>query len=167
MIRRAEHPRPGFTLIDLLMTLTVILALGAIVLPRLHDDSFLRVRAAAGMLRSDLELAQVMTIANPADPVAVRLEGINGYSLLYPSSGASLRRPGGEAYTVTFGQGRALGAGGVTLSAQGITDLTVVFNELGGLANSPEEPVITLQHDTRWIRLTFSPLTGSITESSG
>ncbi len=69
---RTRQGRRAFTLIEMLVTLTIIMVAAAIVIPRLRDDSQFRLIAASQLMASDIELAQIMTITNPQDPTLVR-----------------------------------------------------------------------------------------------
>ncbi len=167
MTRAGARECRGFTVIDLMVALIIIVVLTVLVAPRLNDESALRVRAAAAMLRSDLELAQVMTIANPQHPVAVRFDENDGYTLLDLASGDPIPRADGQGYVVVFGQGRAAAAARVTWSGQDMPEGHLAFNEFGGLADPDLDPVITLACGPHWVRFTFNATTGTIEESSG
>jgi prepilin-type N-terminal cleavage/methylation domain-containing protein len=168
-------PRPSaFTLVELMMTIVIIAVLAALVVPQLEDTDGVRLVAAARLLGSDLELAQVMTIASPAKPVVVVFEPSNGkYWLAYAADPADpIKRPGTEAdYVVTFGEGQASGADGVTLHVTGLIGNTVGFNAQGGVdmtfANSAPAFRLIRLPDNRWIQLSISPVTGTITETTG
>jgi prepilin-type N-terminal cleavage/methylation domain-containing protein len=169
MKRLRTRSRRGFTLIDLMVTITVIVVVAALVVPRFQDDTRLRLIGASRMLASDIELAQLMTIANPEDPTVVRFQsGAGEYWLAsaatpdVPIDRAGV--PGG--YRVVFGQGTAAQADGVTLAPAGIVDDTLVFNAQGGIADLTSEPTVTLQRGSRWIKLHVAPTTGVITETS-
>ena len=82
----------GFTLIEVLVTLTIIAVVAAMVLPAFNNSERGRLIAATRILRADLELAAVMTITDPANPVVVRFDPIAGqYWLAY----AARRTAGG------------------------------------------------------------------------
>ena len=168
MKRHGTRSRRGFTLIDLLVTLTVIVVVAALVVPGLQDDSRLRLIGASRMLASDIELAQMMTIANPQDPTVVRIQ--NGTSEYWLASASTPDDPIDRAgvpngYRVIFGQGDAAHAGGVTLLAADLENDTLTFNAQGGIEDLTAEPAVTLMLDSRWIKLHIAPTTGVITES--
>src|SRR5688572_2454757 len=105
--------RAAFTLIEVLVALTLVAALAAIVAPMFSDDSRLRVMAASSIISSDIELAQVMTISHPDNPVVVCFDpGNASYWLAYaadPDTPLS-REDTGEPYQVTLGLDRARSA---------------------------------------------------------
>ena len=159
----------SFTLIDLLVTMTVLVVLAGVILPRIQDDVRLRLIGASRMLASDIELAQLMTIANPQEPTVVRLvTGTGEYWLAAASTPETpIDRSGVPgAYRVIFGQGNARHAGGVTLATVDIANDTLIFNAQGGIADLTTEPAVIVMVGTRWIKLEISPTTGIITESS-
>jgi len=169
MERQRTRSRRGFTLIDLMVTITVIVVMAALVVPRLKDDARLRLIGASRMLASDIELAQLMTIANPEDPTVLRIQAGTGEYWLAPASTPDdpIDRsgvPGG--YRVIFGQGDAMHAGGVTLAPADIENDTLTFNAQGGVADLTAEPAVTLSLGAHWIKLHIAPTTGVITESS-
>ncbi len=165
--RRSSVISRAFTLIDMMMTLTIIATAAVIVVPMMSDDGQLRVTAAANVLRSDIELAQVMTIAHPARPVIVRFAPrSNSYWLAYEDTpDTPLVRENGETYHVTFGVGRARTAKDVSMSLQSMPDNRLTFNAHGGLTNLNAQPEIHLQHNSTALKLTISPSTGSIAEA--
>jgi len=169
MERQRTRSTRGFTLIDLMVTLTVIVVMAALVVPRLQDDARLRLIGASRMLASDIELAQMMTIANPQDATVVRFQNGTGEYWLASASAPDdpIDRAGiPNGYRVIFGQGDAALAGGVTLLAADIENGTLTFNAQGGIEDLTAEPAVTLLLDSRWIRLHIAPVTGVITESS-
>ncbi|MEE8130114.1 MAG: hypothetical protein V3T48_07500, partial [Vicinamibacterales bacterium] len=48
-----------------------------------------------------------------------------------------------------------------------VTGATLTFNEQGGKLDPTVEPQIKLMHGSRWITLTVSTMTGSISETAG
>ncbi len=163
--------RWAFTLVDLLVTLTVLSVIAVVVVPLLADDTQSRLDAAARIMRSDLELAQVMTISDPARPVKVGFETPGcrtpstppTYELLY-ADGAPIQSP---CYAVYFGEGRAAAARGVTLSLVNVAGGQITFNGLGGLEGSAPAPAFRLELHGRFIVLSISPATGIVTETAG
>jgi Tfp pilus assembly protein FimT len=169
MERQGTRSRRSFTLIDLMVTLTVIVVMAALVVPRFQDDARLRLIGASRMLASDIELAQMMTIANPQDATVVRVQNSTGEYWLASASTPDdpIDRAGiPNGYRVIFGQGDAALAGGVTLLASDLENNTLTFNAQGGIEDLTAEPAVTLMLDSRWITLHIAPTTGVITESS-
>ena len=106
--RHQDHPG-GFTLIDLMVTLTIIAVMAAVLIPRMDDGGRLSLMAGARLLASDIEMAQIMTISNPTDPIVVKFEPTLGTYWLAPASDPDnpILRPGAtQLYKVVFGQGR-------------------------------------------------------------
>jgi len=162
--------RPAFTLLEVLVVITIIAAVAALVLPTFNDDSRLRLMAAAAVMTSDIELAQVMTISQPDDPVIVRFEPArNRYHLAWADTPGTpmTRQATDETYRVTMGIGRAATAEGVTFTTADVTDDILAFNPQGGMLDFASSPRITLSLDGRTITLDISPSTGSITETAG
>ena len=165
---RSNTARRGFTLIELLMTMTIIIVAGALVMPKLSDDKQLRLVAAASILTSDIELAQVMTISHPGDPVVVQFDPDHEqYWLAYADDiDTPIPRPdNGRPYLIVFGQDRARSAAGVSLSLTEVTGNTLAFDAQGGVADISAQPVIRLGLATRFIDLRIAPTTGTITQS--
>ena len=163
--------RRGFTLLELLLTISVIAVIALVVLPSSAADDTLRLKAAGDILASDLELAQTMTVSYPDDPVVVRFNDAgDGYWLAYaddPETPMS-RTDNGEAYSVTFGIGRTASAAGVTLIVGDMTDRTIAFNEQGGLENFSQTPKVELRASSGGTNLlTVSPATGTATQTLG
>ena len=158
----------GFTLIELLVTVTIVAVVAAMVLPAFNNSPRGRLIAATRILRADLELAAVLTITDPANPVVVRFDPAAGrYWLAYAATPETrMRHPSsGDAYEVTFGFGRATAADGVTMTLEGIAGQTIEFRPEGGIRDSGTPPTITLNHSGRWAKITIAPTTGTISES--
>lgn len=159
---------PAFTLVEMLIALTVMATIAAVVAPMLGDDSRLRVMAASSIIASDIELAQVMTIAHPDQPVVVRFDAnTNSYWLAYSATPNTPlpREDNGESYIVTLGEGRARGATGVTFALEQATNDTISFAAHGGLTDFTQTPLVKVSKGMRGIQLAVAPNTGSITES--
>ena len=160
--------RFGFTLLEMLVTLTVVAAIAAAVAPMLSDDSRVRVMAASSIIASDIELAQVMTIAHPNSPVVVRFDPAHAkYWLAYAATPDTpiARDDTGEPYVVTLGEGRARSAAGVALAVEQMASDRMTFASHGGLINFTTTPLIKVTTGSRGIQLAVSPTTGSVHES--
>lgn len=169
---RRDHDRRtgGFTLIDLLMTLTIIAVMATVLFPRLNDSGRLKLIAGSRLLASDIEMAQIMTISNPAEPIVVRFEPTLGTYWLAPASDPDnpILRPGAaQIYRVVFGEGRGRTAKDVTFALTEVTDDTLKFNEQGGMLDPTKEPKIKLMEGSRWLTLKVSTMTGAISETAG
>jgi prepilin-type N-terminal cleavage/methylation domain-containing protein len=167
MGRQPTRSRRGFTLVDLMVTITVIVVVAALVVPNLQDDARLRLIAASRILASDIEMAQMMTIVNPEAPTVVRFQNGTGEYWLASAFAPDvpIERdgvPGG--YRVIFGEGAAAHAAGVTLVPADIENNTLTFNAQGGIEDLTAEPAVTLMLDSRSITLYIAPNTGVITE---
>lgn len=165
---KSRDVRQAFTLLELLVTLTIIAAFTAVVAPMFSDDSRMRVMAASSIIASDIELAQVMSIARPDQPVVVRFAPAQSrYWLAYASTPNTplLREDNGLPYEVVMGSGRARSAAGVTLNIQQATDNGFAFAAHGGLADFSQTPVIKVMAGTRGIMLSVAPTTGSVRET--
>lgn len=155
-----------------MVTVAIIAVMATVLLPRLQDQGRLRLIAGSRLLSSDIEMAQIMTISNPARPIVVKFEPTLGIYWLASAAdpGTPILRPGaGQLYRVKFGEGRGRTARGVTIDLTGVPpdDNILSFNERGGMTDPTVHPQIRLMHGSRWITLSISTTTGSITETYG
>lgn len=162
--------RRAFTLMEMMVTITIIGVVAVSAAPLFRNEEFLRMMAASSLVISDIELAQVMTMSYPEQPVVVRFEPDRGQYWLaygYDPETAILRPDTGDPYIVTLGQGRAAGAGGVELLLDQISGNMLEFNAQGGLAQFTARPAIQLSSGPSAVTLLIGPTTGSITEVAG
>lgn len=169
--RYPTHIAPrGFTLFELLVTLTLIAIVAGLVIPMIGDNDRLRLMAAASVMTSDIELAQVMTIADPDQPVIVRFDPDNNRYWLALADTPDTpipREDTGADYLVVLGQGRAGSATGVTFTVSGMTADTLVFGAQGGLTDFTATPAITLASGDDTIELSITASTGTIVQTDG
>ena len=150
-----------------MITVGILVTVAAFIVPQMASADRARLMSASAMLRSDLELAQTMSISSPSNPIAVRFEPAqNRYWLAYAATpGMPMDRPGTmDPYLVEFGVGEASSAANVALTISGPADNTVTFNSLGGLSALAGSPAVRLSFGSQAIELTISHLTGSISE---
>jgi prepilin-type N-terminal cleavage/methylation domain-containing protein len=162
--------RRAFTLLEVLVTITIIAVIAVMVAPSFSDDTRLRLMAASAIVGSDIEFAQIMTISEPDDPIVVRFDtDQDRYWLAYASDPETpMTRPDtGDTYLVAMGNGRAAAAAGVTISTTDIPDDILAFNAQGGVEDFTTHPTVRLALNGRWIDVSIAPSTGTITETDG
>jgi prepilin-type N-terminal cleavage/methylation domain-containing protein len=160
----------AFTLVEVMITVTIIALMAALVVPLMGDDNRVRLIAATSVLRSDIELAQVMTMAYPQDPVVVRFDADKQtYWLAFQSDTETpiSRVDNGEPYVVQFGAGRAMTADGVQIELSQVLNDTLTFNAQGGIVDFTDSPMIELSRGGSALTLAVAPTTGTITELEG
>jgi prepilin-type N-terminal cleavage/methylation domain-containing protein len=163
-------PRAAFTLVELMITVTVIAVVASVVVPLLKDDNQVRLVAAASLLSSDIELAQVMTLSYPKDPVIIRFDASNHqYWLAFQSDPETpmSRSDTGRPYLVRFGEDRAATAQGVEFKLSEVKDDALVFDAQGALADFTAAPKIELNRGDAAITLLISASTGTIRQADG
>lgn len=162
--------RRAFTLMELMITVTIIAVVASVVVPMLNDDNHVRLVAAAGVLSSDIELAQVMTLSYPKDPVIVRFDTANKrYWLAFASDPETpiTRNDTGEPYLIVLGEGRAATAQGVEFKISDIKDDALVFDAQGSLVDFNATPKIELDRGDVAITMLISASTGTIRQADG
>ena len=155
----------GFTLLELMVTVTIIAVVAVVVVPQLRNNDRLRVMAAAQIITSDIEAAQVLTISYPDDPIVVRFDTANDQYWLADSDTPNTpiaHQPSGADYLVEMGFGRAVSAQGVTMTITNAANDTIEFESSGGLADFTTAPVIRLQLGDAVLELIISPTTGTV-----
>ncbi len=167
---RILFPRMGFTFIEVMMTIAIMAMVFTIAMPIMQNDDHFRVVAAARIVSSDLELAQVMTLSDPGAPVIVVFSTtLPKYHLAHPDTFKTPlnREDNGLPYVVEMGLDRAATAQGVTISTTNLTNNILAYSAQGGLVDFTRTPSITLTYGKEWITLTIAPTTGTITETAG
>ena len=159
----APH-RGGFTLVNLAVSVAVIAVLAGMVMVSLEPDERARVLGATQLLAADIEYAQALSLAEPGDPVIVRLDPVNdGYWLERTSTpNTPISRSNGTAFIVIFGEGDAAPFVGVDLAvSSGATDNSVVFDGFGRLTEL-SDAVLAVALADNTMKLTTSSTTGFV-----
>jgi len=165
MTERARHTRRGFTLLNLLVTIAILASIAGIAAVTLAPDDRARVIGGAGVLASDLEHAQALSLVTPEDPVIVRIdEEGDGYWLERRSEpDVPITRSDGSPYVVVFGQGDAATLRGVDITiAGGAANAAIEFDAFGRLVDL-NDAVIAFAMGEEQIWLTTSSSTGFVT----
>jgi type II secretory pathway pseudopilin PulG len=158
------------SLVELMVTITIISSIAAMIIPATQGDDLLQARSAATILRSDIELTQIMTMTNPSDPMVIQFNKIGTRywiaSAASPETPVSLNSTS-DAYLMTIGEGRLAAANGVTIDAASLPGNRLSFDMNGAVFPPMSESVITLHCGNDWIQLDIAPMTGSITDLVG
>ncbi len=157
--------RRGFSVVDVLVTVAIVAIVVAVALPSMAPDDLARLRGGARMLVSDLEYAQSLSLAMPADPAVIRFapDGKSYWVARQSDPDAPVERSNGEPYTVVFGgEGQAALLPDVTATFEGVIDETVAFDEFARLTVL-DDARITLSTDLLGLTVRVKSSTGAIT----
>ncbi len=159
--------RRGMSLVELMVTITIISSIAALVIPASQGDGLLQARAAATVLRSDIELTQVMTMTDPANPMVICFneEGTRYWIASASNTEIPLSLNGNnETYVMTMGEGRLAAADGVTINSETLSNRHIGFDMNGAVSPPMTTPIVTLQCGEHSVQLEVSPMTGTVTE---
>jgi len=166
MSREYSGRRRAFTLVELLMVITVLIIAAAIVIPNIGAASDVRAMSAARTVASDLELARDLALKTQRP-----------HTVLFSSNGQSYKVVadyGGESYTSADAIDHPVVAGKVFevtpagLNGMGTVAVTgisfggqeyVTFNELGEPSSSGS---LNIEAGQTLIRIDVAGLTGSV-----
>lgn len=166
--------RRGFTLVELIVTLVIIVMVAALTLPYFGSSHSDRAHAAATLLQADLRYAQMASMANPQDPVIVRFKGDStGYWLARLSTPdvPLTRSDTTDTWNITMGVGRARASASVTVATANIGSQTLRFTPLGSVHAPTGTPTITFTASgpggvPRTCVLMVDPVTGATSTTS-
>lgn len=157
--------RRAFTLINLMVSIAVIAAVGGVAVVTLAPDDRARAIGAASVLSSDIEHAQMLSLLTPDDPVVVRFDPDNeGYWLERSSApNEAILRSDGSPYAVAFGVGDAATLAGVDLTVAS-EDPFIKFDAFGRLTTT-DNAVFQLAMGDESVWLVASSSTGFVSTS--
>lgn len=149
---RSHTGNRAYTLVEVLVVVTVLGIAGAMVVPAFSQTGTLRVQGAVRMLVADLTMAQsdaiafqkgrAVVLAPSATDSAYTIAEVNGSNIDLAVDGYEHRRLGGDRF------------GGCAITASSLsTENTLVFDELGGPVTGPSSDTPA---NTQWIELTGS-----------
>ena len=152
----------AFTVLELLVALLLVAVLAAMATDLFSGARHERVDAGITLLESDMGFARSLAIANPADPVLLRIAADgSGYHLARASDpDAVLDGPNGPL-RVSFGQGRAESAAGLSLAAGSLRD--VRFGPFGGVLDPVPTLTLSLGDASERATVVLDPLSGDAT----
>lgn len=136
----ASPRRRGYTLIEVLVVITVLGLAASMIVPSMGSTGVLRIQAAARQLVADITFAQSDALAYQARRAIVFLPGENRYVIcevngpvVDPETDAIFRPSrGSEKYDVTIDAEKMGGAQITMAEFEGADENVLVFDELGG-----------------------------------
>lgn len=156
--------RRGVTLVELMVTVTVLAIVAAVILPLVDDGSGGRIAAATILLRDDLEQARYRTVANPGEPRALLIDQDNrGWRVInpeYPS--IPVQRDDGSDWVVRAGEDRGAGMAEVEIELEGVDGALLEFDESGALRDRTAMPSIHVSCGERRQTLKVGAVTGIV-----
>ena len=156
--------RSGFTLVELMMSISVIAILAALAIPLVGDSDALRLGAAERLLTSDVEHTQILAITHPEDAFGLVIhEDGSGWHIALISDPQTpvLETISENPLTLTIGEGRGRPASGVFLSTNAAGNI-ISFDPNGGLADFTSETSIWLSIGESESVLSIAASTGTI-----
>ena len=168
-MKKASRPvahRYGFTMLEMVMVIMVIGLMALFATPLIRNGQAGSVNAAAAMLRSDLERAQVMALAHPDLRIGVQFDADGGGWQLVDADAPStplLDEVNGSPISLRLGKGRGQVAYGVQLEHSTLPMNLLVFDALGGLETPGQPKLVTLRNEAHEATLKISASTGWIT----
>ena len=166
---RAGSIRPGrrgFTMIEMIMVVMLIGLMTLFAVPMIRDGKPGNVHAAAVILRSDIERAQVMALAHPDQRIGIHFDDDGGGWQLVDADAPTaplLDEINGNPIAIRLGHGRGQVAHGVLVDHSSLTGNVLVFDALGGLETPGPARQLTLRNESHETILKISSSTGWIT----
>ncbi|MEE2906949.1 MAG: prepilin-type N-terminal cleavage/methylation domain-containing protein [Planctomycetota bacterium] len=160
------QPSCGFTLMEMLLVVMVMSMLALFAIPMIRDGRPAAVHAAATMLRSDLERAQIMALAHPDQRIGLKFDTDGGGWHLVDADKPSIVLQdefSGQPISLRMGTGRGQVAHGVQLDPTGLEQDLLVFDALGGLEVPGPPTLLRLRNDDHTAAVQISASTGWIT----
>ena len=160
-----HSPVRAFTLVELMIVITIIAIVAGLAAPMLGDVRSLRLQEAAKLLAADIEFAQTDAIMHNADPRLIRFNtAANQYWVAAASAPTTpIANPvDGRPYLVTLGAGRAAAVGGITIQSCSLGgDAELRFDGLG-VPDQATDATITLAGGPNTLTLTIQAGSGEV-----
>jgi prepilin-type N-terminal cleavage/methylation domain-containing protein len=149
----------AFTLIEVLVTVTIVAILAGLSADLFSGGRFERVDAGVRLLETDLGYARSLALSSPADPVLLRIDADGGgYRIAKASApNTAITGPNGPLL-MKFGTNRGESAPGVVLSSSGSRDVT--FGPFGGVMDPVPTLTVSLSDGGERARVVLDPFTG-------
>lgn len=135
---RVQHRAPfrrAYTLVEILIVVTLLGIAGAVVVPQIGSTDVLRVQAAVRTVVADINFAQSDALARQ-EARALVFDTLNNTYTLVEVPGNTVDPPNNTVYTVDFNNTRKFHDSRI-VEANFDGDSTLLFDELGGPIASP------------------------------
>jgi len=160
----SPYARRGFTLIEILLVVVIVMISSALVLPMFQQNESTRLAGAARLLAADLSYAQMESISHGDDPRVVVFDTVNATYRIAPSSDPSTPIAGdaGMPYSVSFGTGRAASLTGVTIQSVSVGGDDTLGFLLYGQLDQTTDATVTLGSGNFSLTLTVDAVSGEV-----
>ena len=160
-MRKPAPLRPAFTLIEVLVVVTIVAIAGAIIVPHMLTPSSWGVQAAGRIVIADLLFAQNEAIARQATRRVIFDPANNSYRVT-DGAGATVDVPfRGGAYLVDFNRDkRFTGVRLENVAFGGADPLRIEYDPLG---TPSDGGTLDVASNNLTYRITIAPITGRIT----
>ncbi|MDP7006249.1 MAG: prepilin-type N-terminal cleavage/methylation domain-containing protein [Phycisphaerales bacterium] len=154
----------GFTLVELLLSITILAMLATLAAPLLGNTELFQLDVVNRLLVSDIEHAQILAITHPEDEIALIIEEDgNGWRICSLSDITTPLEDSitGEPLALQFGLGPAASAPDVLITTDATNNI-IAFDQNGGLSDFTQAIKVTLYCGENNFAVYISPTTGSI-----
>lgn len=156
----------GFSLVEMMITVTVLGIAGALVMPMLRPNDAAKLRGAAAILAADLDACRAESVAHGEDTrLVVFNTSTAGYHLAAASDpDTALAHPmGGGDYTVRFGTADTSELAGVTIQSVTVGGDDQLGFGIYGQLDQATDATIVLASNGATVTLTLDAATGEVT----
>ena len=154
----------GFTLVELMLSLGIIILLAAIAAPMFGSNDSMQLSIAKRLLVSDLEYAQILAIANPDEEIALCIDPSGkGWCITTIDAPTTPLTDAitGEPLLTILGEGAGAPSGDVVVQSNTAGNM-VAFDPNGGLVDFSQAVQLLLQSGELETSVDINPTTGSI-----
>lgn len=156
-------PDHGFSLVELLIVMTLIAIAASVAIPMFSSTDGTRLQAAARLLVADLEFAQIESITHADDLCLLTLNQAAGSYIVSKAStpATAMTNPGtNQSYLTVFGSGRAAALTGVSIQSYSLDGDNVIGYGALGETDQTTTATITLAAGGQTLVVQIDPTTG-------
>lgn len=166
----SRRKRYAFSLVELLIVITLIAIAASLAGPLLSDTDGTRLKAAGRLLVADLAFAQMESITHADDLCRVTFDQASGSYTLAKSSAPTtpMTNPGtNRPYVTQFGIGRASELSGVSIQGYSLGGDNVLAFGVLGETDQATSATITLEAGGQSLTIQIDPSTGEASIQGG